>query len=423
MEQLEAYFRDGIKPVEQFRIGTEHEKFGWNRRDLSRPTYKNGGIEDVLLAFGRFGWHPINEQGVVVGMSKGKATITIEPGGQFELSGAPLSTIAETALEYDEHIDELTEISRSLNLSWSGLGHFPEGDAESAPLMPKPRYGILERRLRAVGGEGLDMMRQTATVQVNLDYDSEADAMRKLRLGLMLHPIVIALYANSACVDGAWSDVMSRRAQIWETTAPLRTRLPDVVYQPNARFRDYLNWSLEAPMLFVHREGRYVDCTGLSFRRFMAEGFGDYHATVGDYALHLSTLFPDVRLKKFLEIRGADMGDRSQVLSLPALFKGLFYDAQSLDTLDELFDGVSPTASREAALSAARDGLHGSLNSERLENWGATVIEVARQGLRRLEPSALPYLDNLLSDAQQRHDRAQQRRLSTEELLLISSLL
>ena len=176
-------------------------------------------------------------------------------------------------------------------------------------------------------------------------------------------------------------------------------------------------------MLFVHREGRYVDCTGLSFRRFMAEGFGDYHATVGDYALHLSTLFPDVRLKKFLEIRGADMGDRSQVLSLPALFKGLFYDAQSLDTLDELFDGVSPTASREAALSAARDGLHGSLNSERLETWGATVIEVARQGLRRLEPSALPYLDNLLSDAQQRHDRAQQRRLSTEELLLVSSLL
>ena len=417
LDQLEAYFRDGIKPSSEFRIGTEHEKFGWYATDASRPEYEQGGIQDVLQGFSAFGWAPIEEQGILIGMAKDKATITIEPGGQLELSGAPLAKIVETQREYDAHIAELLQISKALGLRWSGLGHFPTGDAEAAPLMPKPRYGILERRLRAVGGAGLEMMRQTATVQVNLDYNSEHDAMRKLRLGLMLHPIIIALYANSAFVNGSWSNVMSRRAQIWETTAPLRTRLPDVLYAPDARFSDYLLWSLEAPMLFVHREGRYVDCTGLSFRTFMSHGFETHQATVGDYALHLSTLFPDVRLKRFLEIRGADMGHRSQVLALPALFKGLFYSTASLNALDELFDGIDATSSRNAALSAAREGLDGTLCSQSLNVWAHKVVDIAQQGLQVLEPQALPYVNTLVAEAQRRLGLARDGVTSALELL------
>lgn len=417
IEQLETYLRDGIKPVSEFRIGTEHEKFGWYLSDLRRPEYAENGIEDVLRSFAQFGWVPIREQGTLVGMVKERATITIEPGGQLELSGAPLSTIAETAKEYDEHIEQLSRISQRFGICWSGLGHFPFGDSESAPLMPKPRYRILEKRLRDVGGDGLDMMRQTATVQVNLDFASEADAMRKLRLGLMLHPIVVALFANSAFAGDKWTDVSSRRMQIWETTAPLRTHLPDVLYTANARFIDYIRWSLEAPMLFIFRNERYVDCTGISFEEYMKQGLRGHEATIGDYALHLSTLFPDVRLKKFLEIRGADMGTRSQVLSLPALFKGLFYYDASLDALDELFRNVGPAVSREAARSAARKGLNGKLMDKSLSEWAHQVIGIARTGLEALEPGTTHYLDTLLPNAQRRARRAQAASMSGQELL------
>jgi glutamate--cysteine ligase len=410
----------GNKRPDQLLIGTEHEKFGWDRQSLQRPPYVPGGIKHLLEQFGRFGWHEILENGVLVGLKRGRATITIEPGGQLELSGAPLKDVSETAREFDEHIRELSQIQGEW--SWSGLGHFPIGHAEAAPLMPKPRYKTLESYLRSVGGAGLDMMRQTCTVQVNLDYLSEADAMRKLRAGLMVHPMVIALYANSGLIEGQWSGVSSRRAVIWETTAPERTRLPDVMYRPGATFRDYVQWSLKAPMLFIHRNDAYVDCQGLAFETFIKSGFNGAVANIGDYALHLSTLFPDVRLKHFLEIRGADMGSREDVLSLPAIFKGLFYGPDSLAELDALFEGVSPNESRNAALSAARLGLEGQFQGRSLASWSEDVLDIARRGLTALEPGALSYVDALWHNAHDRHERSILKEMSAEHLLSATQL-
>lgn len=420
VDDLVAYLRTGNKKPDQLLIGTEHEKFGWHKQSRQRPPYAPSGIKHLLEQFGQFGWSEILEKDVLVGLKRGRATITIEPGGQLELSGAPLKDVSDTAREFDEHIRELSQIRG--DWSWSGLGHFPIGDAEAAPLMPKPRYKTLEAYLRGVGGDGLDMMRQTCTVQVNLDYVSETDAMRKLRAGLMVHPMVIALYANSGLIEGQWSGLSSRRAVIWETTSPERTCLPDVMYQPGATFRDYVRWSLKAPMLFIHRNDAYVDCQGLDFATFIESGYQGTVANIGDYALHLSTLFPDVRLKHFLEIRGADMGSREDVLSLPALFKGLFYGPQSLAELDTLFKGVQPHECRSAALSAARMGLDGMFNGRSLASWSEDVLDIATKGLKALEPDALPYLDDLWRNAQQRHKRSQSKQMTAHELLSATQL-
>ena len=419
-DELVAYLETGSKEPGEMLIGTEHEKFGWHGDTLARPEYTPNGIQELLRRFGQFGWNEILENEVLVGLQRGRATITIEPGGQLELSGAPFENVSQTAQEFDEHMRELSEITESWR--WSGLGHFPVGHAESAPLMPKPRYKTLEAYVRNAGGDGLHMMRQTCTVQVNLDYLSEFDAMRKLRVGLMVHPMVIALYANSSFFEGVWTPTRSRRAVIWETTAPRRTRLSDVFYHPGATFRDYVDWSLQAPMLFIHRDGAYVDCKGLDFKTFMRSGFNDWVATMGDYALHLSTLFPDVRLKHFLEIRGADMGNREDVLSLPALFKGLFYGPGALSALDELFEGVTAQESRDAALSAARAGLGGLLRGRPIEDWAQDVLAIAKKGLQPLEPDALPYLDALWKNAQLRNERAQLQSLDARGLLEASEL-
>lgn len=420
VEALVAYLETGCKQPEDMLIGTEHEKFGWHGESLQRPEYAPDGIKRLLQSFGQFGWSEILENDVLVGLQRGRATITIEPGGQLELSGAPFKSVSETAAEFDEHMHELSQITKAWR--WSGLGHFPLGHAESAPLMPKPRYKTLEAYVRNAGGDGLHMMRQTCTVQVNLDYLSQSDAMRKLRVGLMVHPMVIALYANSGFFEGRWTDTRSRRAVIWETTAPKRTRLSDVFYRPGATFRDYVDWSLQAPMLFIHRDGAYVDCKGLDFKTFMHSGYHDWDATMGDYALHLSTLFPDVRLKHFLEIRGADMGSREDVLSLPALFKGLFYGPGSLSALDKLFDGVTAQESRDGALSAARAGLEGLFRDRPLRLWAQDVLSIAQKGLQALEPDALPYLDDLWANALLRHERAQLKQLDARSLLEATEL-
>ncbi|MGB0647646.1 MAG: glutamate--cysteine ligase, partial [Bradymonadia bacterium] len=420
-DTLVSYFQAGCKDPDQVLIGTEHEKFGWCPKTFQRPAYEPKGIKATLEGFVQFGWTPIHEGDVLVGLKRDRATITLEPGGQLELSGAPVRLVSETAREFDDHIKELSALD--VDLGWSGLGYFPAGTAERAPLMPKPRYKILEAYLRSVGGAGLDMMRQTCTVQVNLDYLNEVDAMRKLRLGLLVHPMVIALFANSRMVEGEWGAYASQRAVVWETTAPERTRLPDTFYRAGARFEDYVEWSLSAPMLFIHRNDAYVDCRGLSFKDFIRDGFNGSAATVGDYALHLSTLFPDVRLKHYLEIRGADMGGRTDVLALPALFKGLFYGPASLDSLDRLFTHVTPAASRQAALSAARDGLEGRLLDRPLRDWAAEVIQIAKSGLKALEPSALKYLDGLWNNAERRNHRDATAGFNADQLLLDSDLL
>ena len=422
MEQLAAYFRSGCKPSSAFRIGTEHEKFGWYADTYARPQYQDEGIEAVLLGFEQFGWAPIEEQGTVVGMMRDGASITIEPGGQLELSGAPLQNVIETAREYDRHMLELKEISSPLGLHWSGLGVFPTGSAEDAPLMPKPRYRILEKHLRALKGAGLDMMRQTATVQVNLDYLDEDDAMEKLRLGLLLHPIIMALFANAAFVNGEWGPVSSRRSQIWETTSPLRTDLDESLYAVGARFEDYIRWSVRAPMLFIYRNGVYQDCKGLLFEDFLNEGLEEHQPTMGDYALHLSTLFPPVRLKKYLEIRGADMGGRAEVVGLAALYKGLFYSRESLDDCRCLLADLNYSDVMAASRSAARVGLSGRLKERRLLSYATDVIEIARNGLKSLEPEAEHFLSQLLDRALRRQEHAKTAKLTAAELLADTTL-
>ncbi|HWH23051.1 MAG TPA: glutamate--cysteine ligase, partial [Allosphingosinicella sp.] len=293
-----------------------------------------GGIRDLLMALTRFGWSPVEEAGKVIALSGPDGTVSLEPAGQLELSGAPLEHLHQTCAEAGRHLRQVKEVGDDLGLSFLGLGMWPDKRREDLPIMPKGRYAIMLRHMPRVGSLGLDMMLRTCTIQVNLDYSSEADMARKFRVGLALQPLATALFANSPFTEGKPNGFLSFRSHIWSDTDGARTGMLPFVFDEGFGYERYVDYALDVPMYFVFRDGKYVDVAGLSFRDFLKSelpALPGEKPLLSDWTDHLSTAFPEVRLKSFLEMRGADGGPWSRICALPALWVGLLYDQSALD--------------------------------------------------------------------------------------------
>ena len=338
--QLVAYLEAGCKPAADWRIGTEHEKFVFHRQSLAPAPYEGSwGIGAFLEGLTRFGWEPVRENGDTIALSRGACTVSLEPGGQLELSGAPLETIHETCDEVHTHLAEVKEIAGELGVGLFGMGFHPKWKRADMPWMPKGRYRIMRAYMPRKGSLGLDMMVRTCTVQVNLDYASEADMVRKFRVGIALQPVATAMFADSPFVEGAPSGYFSYRSRVWEDTDPDRCGILPFVFEDGMGFERYVDYALDVPMYFVYRNGRYLDASGLSFRDFLDGRLSILPGelpTVSDWADHLTTLFPEVRLKRFIEMRGADGGPWRRLCALPALWVGLLYDDAALDAAYEM---------------------------------------------------------------------------------------
>ena len=339
-QQLIDYLASGDKPPSAWRIGTEHEKFGYQIDDLRPPTYAGErGIRKMLEGLQRFGWEPVNEAAGPIALLKDQCSITLEPAGQLELSGAPLETIHDTCAEISTHLHQVREVADELGLGFLGVGFQPKFKREEMPWMPKGRYKIMRDYMPKVGTLGLDMMTRTCTVQVNLDYSSEADMVKKFRVSLALQPIATALFADSPFVEGQPSGYLSYRSHIWTDTDRQRTGILPFVFEEGFGFERYVDYILDVPMYFAYRNKQYLDASGKSFRRFM-QGELDIlpgeKPTINDFADHLTTAFPEVRLKKFLEMRGADGGPWNRLCALPAFWVGLLYDQTALDAAWDL---------------------------------------------------------------------------------------
>ena len=384
--QLIASFARGEKPAEAWRIGTEHEKFVYSVRDHHAPSWDEpDGIRDLLMDLTRHGWRPVEEHGKVIALTGADGSVSLEPAGQFELSGAPLETLHQTCAETGRHLAQVKEAGERLGLGFLGLGMWPDKARADLPVMPKARYDIMRRHMPRVGSMGLDMMLRTCTIQVNLDYASEADMAKKFRVGLALQPLATALFANSPFTEGKPNGLLSYRSHIWSDTDPQRTGMLPFVFEDGFGYEWYADYMLDVPMYFVYREGRYIDAAGLSFRDFLRGELpvlpGE-KPTLDDWTDHLSTAFPEVRLKTFLEMRGADGGPWSRICALPALWVGLLYDDAALDaawdlvkdwTLDER------QALRDAVPAQALDApIPGG---GRLRDIAGEALDIAHRGL------------------------------------------
>ncbi|WP_457311322.1 glutamate--cysteine ligase [Sphingomonas sp. UYAg733] len=334
-DQLVASFAKGEKPIEDWRIGTEHEKFVYSLSDHHAPSYDEpGGIKDLLDALTDYGWRPVIEGGKVIALSGADGSVSLEPAGQFELSGAPLDNLHETCAETGRHLEQVKAIGDKFGIGFLGLGMWPDKTRAELPIMPKGRYAIMLRHMPRVGSMGLDMMLRTCTIQVNLDYETEADMAKKFRVGLALQPLATALFANSPFTEGKPNGMLSYRSHIWSDTDPARTGMLPFVFEDGFGYERYTDYALDVPMYFVYRDGKYIDAAGLSFRDFLRGDLAvlpDEKPTIDDWTDHLSTAFPEVRLKTFLEMRGADGGPWNKICALPALWVGLLYDNGALN--------------------------------------------------------------------------------------------
>ncbi len=389
--QLAAYLQSGCKPREAWRIGTEHEKFGFYKDGHSPVPYEGpNGIRALLEGMqGLLGWEPIFDGEAIIGLADpvGGGAISLEPGGQFELSGAPLKSIHQTCRETNAHLAQVRQVADPLGIGFLGLGMSPKWKRSETPVMPKSRYKIMAEYMPKVGGHGLDMMFRTCTVQVNLDFSSEADMRDKLRVGLALQPIATALFANSPFTENRPNGFVSYRAEIWRDTDANRTGMLPIAFLDDFGFEQYVEWALDIPMYFVVRNGRYHRMTDYTFRQFMGgrapSDLPDPAPTMGDWKNHLSTLFPEVRLKTYLEMRGADGGPWRRLCALPALWVGLLYDDTSLDGAKELIS--TWTAEERQALRDAvpKTGLATPLRNRTVLDVAKDVVGLARDGLRR----------------------------------------
>ncbi|MBA3897182.1 MAG: glutamate--cysteine ligase [Sphingomonadaceae bacterium] len=337
---LIGLFADGEKPKDRWRIGTEHEKFVYRCADHRAPSYEEpGGIRDLLDGLTIYGWEPVREGGHVIAMLGPDGSISLEPAGQFELSGAPLDNLHQTCAEAGRHLAQVKEVGDRLGLGFLGLGLWPDKRRDELPVMPKGRYAIMLRHMPRVGTMGLDMMLRTCTIQTNLDYASEADMVKKFRVSLALQPLATALFANSPFLEGKPNGYLSYRSHIWTDTDPARTGMLPFVFDDSFGYERYADYMLDVPMYFVFRDGKYIDAAGLSFRDFLNGELSflpGVKPTLTDWSDHLSTAFPEVRLKSFLEMRGADGGPWSKICALPAFWVGLLYDETALDAAWEL---------------------------------------------------------------------------------------
>jgi glutamate--cysteine ligase len=383
--QLAEFIAVGGKPMDQWTIGTEHEKFGFRHDDLTPPPYEPGGIRAVLEGMAHDGWTPITDSGNPIGLKRGTASVSLEPAGQLELSGGLAPTLHDTRAELEAHFAHVHVAADPLDLGFAPLGFHPTMRRDQMPWMPKGRYAIMRGYMPKVGGLGLDMMTRTCTVQVNLDYASEDDMRRKLLVALALQPLATALFANSPFTEGKPNGFMSYRAHVWTDTDPHRSGMPPVMFEPGFSFERYVEWLLDVPMYFVYRNGRYVDMTGYTFRQFMA-GIGHNTAagtpTVGDFADHMTTAFTDVRVKRFLEMRGADAGSPDMMIAQSALWVGLLYDPAALEAAHALVRQHHWTTYPALRAAVPREGMATRWGTGSLRDLAREVLAIASDGLR-----------------------------------------
>lgn len=390
-DQLIGWIAEGCKPVQKWRIGTEHEKFAFYTSDHSPVPYAGGrGIEALLEGMqAKLGWDAILDEGKIIGLAApdGMGAISIEPGGQFELSGAPLDSIHETCRESNRHLKVVKEVALDLGIGFLGVGSSPVWTLDATPRMPKSRYAIMTRYMPKVGSRGLDMMYRTATIQANLDFSDEADMRRKLQVSLKLQPLATALFANSPFTEGVANGLLSWRGAVWKDVDNQRGGYHPFMLEPGFGFERYVEWALDIPMYFVIRHGRYHDATHVTFRQFMngalrnevPEGM----PTVGDWSNHLSTLFPDVRLKRFLEMRGADGGRWRGICAVPAFWAGLLYDATALGEAEAATTAWNAEAVGQLRSDVPEMGLKAQIMGRSLHEIGREILAIASRGLER----------------------------------------
>jgi len=389
-DELVAYLEAGCKPPADWRIGTEHEKFGFRTDDLKPLTYEGPrGVRAVLNEMvDRFGWAPIMEGDNVIALKQPNCplggNVSLEPGGQLELSGAPLSTVHETCKEVNGHLVQVQEIGQDLGIGFLGLGFSPKWTLAETPTMPKGRYAIMKRYMPEVGGLGLDMMHRSCTIQVNLDFASEADMVKKFRVSLALQPIATALFANSPFKECGLNGYISYRSELWRDTDPHRTGMLPFVFDEGMGFERYVDYVLDVPMYFVYRKGHYVDVAGKSFRDFLngrLEALPGERPDITDWSDHLSTAFPEVRLKRFLEMRGADGGPWKRVCALPSFWVGVLYDATALDACWDLVKGWTADERQDLRDVVPRLGLDAEIGGRSVRDIAADVLQIAKSGL------------------------------------------
>ena len=384
-DDLVGWMAEGGKPAKAWRVGAEHEKFVYRLADNSPVPYEPGGIKALLTGLTRFGWTPVMEGEHIIALERGMANVSLEPGGQFELSGAPLETIHDICDETGNHLTEVKQVADELGLGFLGLGYTPIWRRDQVPVMPKGRYKIMREYMPKVGNLGLDMMFRTCTVQANLDFADEADMVAKFRTSLALQPICTALFANSPFIEGKPSGFVSARANVWTDTDPDRTGMLDFVFRDGFNFETYARYALKVPMYFVKRGDRYIDVAGRSFVDFMDGKLPELpgeRPTIKDWADHMTTIFPEVRLKKYLEMRGADAGPWSRLCALPALWMGIFYDAPALAAAWDLCKDWNIDDHERLRADVARHGLKAQIAGRSVQDVAKDMLAIARSGLK-----------------------------------------
>ena len=386
-DDLVAYLASGCKPRDKWRIGTEHEKFVYDlKHHLPLPYEGKPGIRVLLEGMQRFGWQPIKEGENIIGLSQNGAALSLEPGGQFELSGAAMKSVHHTCAEVMTHLEEVREVCAEIGAGCVGVGYAPTWTMAEMPMMPKGRYAIMRRYMPTVGGYGLEMMFRTCTVQTNVDFGSEADMIKKLRVALALQPVATALFANSPFREGKPNGFLSYRGHVWTDVDNDRAGMLPFVFEDGFGFERYVDYALDVPMYFVYRDGRYIDVAGKSFRAFLERRIPevkDITPMMSDWADHLTTIFPEARIKTYLEVRGADGGTWRRICGLPALWAGLLYDQTSLDACWDLVK--TWTAEERQAMRSAVPVLafKTPFRDTNVLALARRMLEIALHGLKR----------------------------------------
>ena len=409
-DQLAAMMESGNKPKSEWRLGTEHEKFGYLTDSLAPLPYEGPrSIRAIFEALrDRFNWTPIEEGGHIIGLTRDGANISLEPGGQFELSGAPLLTAHDTKVELENHFDEVRAVTEGMGVAFMGIGAAPIWSHAEMPVMPKGRYRLMTDYMGRVGTHGTQMMYRTSTVQVNLDYASEADMVKKLRVALALQPVATALFASSPFFDGKLNGHKSWRSRIWRGLDDVRTGMLPFAFEDGMGFQRYVDWVLDVPMYFVYRDGKYINALGQSFRAFLngkLPALPGEKPTLSDWADHMTTVFPEARVKKYIEMRGADCGNAAHIVALPAFWTGLMYDQTALDAAWDLVKGFDTLTREGLRVAASVAGLQGEAEGVKIADLALAAVALSHAGLaaRGYGEEALlaPLVQNLNTGATQ----------------------
>ncbi|MCW1919008.1 glutamate--cysteine ligase [Rhodobacter sp. KR11] len=385
-DQLAELVASGCKPKSDWRIGTEHEKFGF-LTDTHAPLPYAGDRSISALFAGleaQYGWQPMREAGNIIGLAREGATISLEPGGQFELSGAAVENLNQTDAELLNHLSEVRSLAEPLGIGFMGIGAAPEWSEATMPVMPKGRYRLMTDYMGRVGTHGTQMMYRTCTTQVNLDYSSEADMVKKLRVAIALQPVATALFASSPFFDGAKNGHQSWRSRIWRGLDNSRTGMLPFAFQSGMGFQAYVDWVLDVPMYFVYRDGKYINALGQSFRDFLAgklPALPGEKPTLSDWADHMTTVFPEARVKKYIEMRGADCGDAAHITALPAYWVGLMYDDAALDAAWDLVKALDADQREALRVAASVSGLKAQVDDVKLIDLARATVALSHAGL------------------------------------------